>query len=319
MSLIHDALKSMDGTAQQASAPAVAAQAPVPAGNSSATRGGRPAWVGGVLTFAVVAGVGCAGLAYWQSQKSPKAAALSPVAIAMVQPEVEVVSAVVLPAESAQSLNVAVADVSANARMAPAPVATTSESVPVLHARPVTVPAPTQGMQVMEQPTLTVPVTRRVVQTERPVVVTPPWSARQAADPVQATDMSATATVKDESPIELHFARFVTAMKGGHKADAQHELSALKTRLPAGSLGLMRAQAWFDLRAGNDDAAAEQYHAILERMAGDEEAAINLAGILVRQGKPEDARATLASAVRLQPDSDNLRSALAQFTPNARQ
>lgn len=317
MSLIHDALKSMDATAQQASAPAVAAQVPAPTGNSSAARGGQPAWVGGALTFAVVVGVGCAGLTYWQSQKSPKGATLSPAAIAVVQPEVEQASAPALPAELAQSLNVEVADVSANARMAQ--VATTTESVSVSHALAVTVPAPAQGMKVMEQSTLTVPVTRRVVQTARPVVVTPPWSERQVADPVRATDVSATAPATDESPIELRFARFVIAMKGGHKADAQHELNALKTRLPAGSLGLMRAQAWFDLRAGNDDAAAEQYHAILERMAGDEEAAINLASILVGQGKPEDARATLASAVRLQPDSDNLRSALAQFTPNARQ
>ena len=297
MSLIHDALKSMDGTAPQASDLAVAAQAPAPAGNSSATRGGRPAWVGGVLTFALVAGVGCAGLAYWQSQKAPKATAPSPAAIATVQSEVEVVSAPALSAEPAQSLNVAVAEVSVNTRVIP--VDTPSESVPVLHALAVTVPAP----QVIEQPRLA-----------EPVVAAPPRSARRAVDPVQAT-----APPMDESPIELSFARFVTAMKGGHTADAQHELSALKTRLPSGSLGLMRAQAWFDLRAGNDDAAAEQYHAILERMAGDEEAAINLASILVRQGKPEDARATLASAVRLQPDSGNLRSALAQFTPNVRQ
>ena len=302
MSLIHDALKSMDGTAPQASDLAVAAQAPAPAGNSSATRGGRPAWVGGVLTFALVAGVGCAGLAYWQSQKAPKATAPSPAAIATVQSEVEVVSAPALSAEPAQSLNVAVAEVSVNTRVIP--VDTPSESVPVLHALAVTVPAP----QVMEQPRLA-----------EPVVAALPRSSRRAVDSMQATDVQATAPSVDESPIELNFARFVTAMKGGHTADAQHELSALKTRLPSGSLGLMRAQAWFDLRAGNDDAAAEQYHAILERMAGDEEAAINLASILVRQGKPEDARATLASAVRLQPDSGNLRSALAQFTPNLRQ
>lgn len=123
----------------------------------------------------------------------------------------------------------------------------------------------------------------------------------------------------DDTPVELRFARFVAAMKNNQAGDAERELSALKARLPAGSLGLIRAQAWFDLRAGNDGAAAEQYRAILDRMPGDEEAAINLASIHSRKGKPEEARATLDAALRLSPDSAALRSALAQFTPNARQ
>jgi len=127
------------------------------------------------------------------------------------------------------------------------------------------------------------------------------------------------APVVDDTPVELRFARFVAAMKNNQTADAERELAALKSRLPAGSLGLLRAQAWFDLRGGNDAAAAEQYRAILDRMPGDEEAAINLASIHSRRGKPEEARATLDGALRLSPDSAALRSALGQFTPNARQ
>ena len=123
----------------------------------------------------------------------------------------------------------------------------------------------------------------------------------------------------DDTPVELRFARFVTAMKGGQTADAERELAALKARLPAGSIGLLRAQAWFELRAGRDAPAAEMYRSIIERMPADEEAAINLASILARQNKTEEARATLDAAVRLQPDSVALRAALAQFTPNARQ
>lgn len=131
--------------------------------------------------------------------------------------------------------------------------------------------------------------------------------------------MQAPAPVVDDTPVELRFARFVAAMKSNQTADAERELAALKVRLPAGSLGLLRAQAWFDLRAGNDAAAADQYRAILDRMPGDEEAAINLASIHSRRGKPEDARAALDAALRLSPDSAALRSALGQFTPNARQ
>jgi predicted Zn-dependent protease len=123
----------------------------------------------------------------------------------------------------------------------------------------------------------------------------------------------------DEAPIELRFARFVAAMKESRTADAEQELALLKARLPAGSLGLMRAQAWFDLRAGRDASAVDLYRAILDRMPGDEEAAINLASIQSRQNKTEDARATLDAAARLQPDSAALRAALAQFTPSARQ
>ena len=108
-------------------------------------------------------------------------------------------------------------------------------------------------------------------------------------------------------------------MKEARIDDAQQELTVLKNRLPAGSLGLLRAQAWFDLKAGNDAAAADGYRAILERMPGDEEAAINLASIKSRQQKPEEARTTLDEALRLQPDSAALRAALAQFTPMARQ
>jgi predicted Zn-dependent protease len=123
----------------------------------------------------------------------------------------------------------------------------------------------------------------------------------------------------DDAPVELRFARFVAAMKESRTADAERELAALKERLPAGSLGLVRAQAWFDLRAGRDAAAAEGYRTILERLPGDEEAAINLASIQSRQQKTEEARATLDAASRLQPDSAALRAALAQFTPAARQ
>lgn len=108
-------------------------------------------------------------------------------------------------------------------------------------------------------------------------------------------------------------------MKESRTDDAERELAALRERLPAGSLGLLRAQAWFDLRAGRDAAAEGGYRAILERMPGDEEAAINLASIQSRQQKPEEARSTLDAAARLQPDSAALRAALAQFTPTARQ
>lgn len=106
-------------------------------------------------------------------------------------------------------------------------------------------------------------------------------------------------------------------MKSGQQADAERELTALKKYLPTEALGLIRAQAWFDLQAGRDMAAAAGYRSILDRIPGDEEAAINLATIQLRQQQPEEARFTLDTAIRLQPDSVALRNALEHFTPDA--
>lgn len=107
-------------------------------------------------------------------------------------------------------------------------------------------------------------------------------------------------------------------MRNGQTADAERELGALKAVLPADALGLLRAQAWFDLKGGREDAAAQSYRQILDRMPGDEEAAVNLASIQARQSDQEGARTTLDTAARLNPDSAALRAALAQYTPNAR-
>lgn len=159
----------------------------------------------------------------------------------------------------------------------------------------------------------------RVAQaTPRPVPQRPVRPSRPAATAEATPVVPVAASVVDDTPVELLFARYVTAMKDGRGADAERALGTLKERLPAGSIGLLRAQAWYDLRAGRDAAAADGYRAIIERMPGDEEAAINLASIQARQQKPEEARATLDAAVRLQPDSAALRAALAQFTPAAR-
>ena len=159
--------------------------------------------------------------------------------------------------------------------------------------------------------------------TPAPAAVTRSSATRQAhganRSSTPAAPAVATAPAVDDTPVELRFARFVAAMKESRTADAERELAALKERLPAGSLGLLRAQVKPGLRAGRDAAAADGYRAILERLPGDEEAAINLASIQSRQQKTEEARATLDAASRLQPDSAALRAALAQFTPAARQ
>lgn len=347
MSLIHDALKSMD--APQNSQPAMA-KAP-----KAAVRG-RPAWLDAMLAFAIVLGAGILGWFVWQTQMKPKADPL-PMAAAptpapapapvVVTPAVTetaapgTASAMPLPAATAVAAAVPApataavpADVTATAGGAPAPVAVSTPAVAVVAAG---TPSPSPSMAPVAAPAPVAAVAMEPASPKSVVVASQRSDAATAAAPTairpgqtrQARSMSrsnaaaasapASAPVVDDTPVELRFARFVAAMKESRGADAERELAALKERLPAGSLGLLRAQAWFDLRAGRDAAAADGYRAILDRMPGDEEASINLASIQSRQQKPEEARATLDASLRMQPDSAALRAALAQFTPAARQ
>jgi predicted Zn-dependent protease len=117
---------------------------------------------------------------------------------------------------------------------------------------------------------------------------------------------------------ETRLVRFMEALAAGRTEQAGQELAALRQLWPAGTLGLVRAQAWYDLQTGRDAAAAHGYRTLLERLPGDEEAAINLASVLWRLHGPEEARGVLAEAARVNPESVGLQSALGRFTPGAR-
>lgn len=323
MSLIHDALKSMD--APQQDPKLVLARAPVTAARR------RPAWLDAVLAFVIVVGAGVVGWLTWQSQVKPRAD-LTPTATAPVSallppvvspvtpmPATDVSAPAAVPVALEPAATVAATQALAGPMASSTPIATpinvalqapavVAPSAPVATAMPrVSTPA-----VAMEPAAVPAPVAQA---TPRPV---PQRQARSSRPAAAAEAAPVAAPVVDDTPVELLFARYVTAMKEGRGADAERALGTLKERLPAGSIGLLRAQAWYDLRAGRDAAAADGYRAISERMPGDEEAAINLASIQARQQKPEEARATLDAAVRLQPDSAALRAALAQFTPAAR-
>lgn len=339
MSLIHDALKSMDSPQQDPKL--VLARAPVTAARR------RPAWLDAVLAFVIVVGAGVVGWLTWQSQVKPRAD-LTPMANAPAKAAIQPVTPTPAPTQMADAspsastspsvpaaqetaAAVAVSDTAAVPVAAPtppvapanvamqstastAPIATTAPTAPVAQAAPVAprVSAPAVTMESAAAPAVPAQTAQA---TPRPA---PQRQARSSRAAAPVADAPVAAPVVDDTPVELLFARYVTAMKEGRGADAERALGTLRERLPAGSIGLLRAQAWYDLRAGRDAAAADGYRAIIERMPGDEEAAINLASIQARQQKTEEARATLDAAVRLQPDSAALRAALAQFTPAAR-
>ncbi len=299
MSLIHDALKSMDAPQEpkpaMVRAPAVAAR-------------GRPAWLDAVLAFAVVVGVGVLGWWLWQTQRQPQAD-MARVAAVPANPA----ATPPLPAETAPPVLAVAAE----------PTEQATQTQAAMTPSPPVGAAPLQQAPLSPAPeTSTTPVVAAEARSEvqkAPVRAAPRPAPVRRVRPAPPVDSAAAAPAVDDTPVELRFARFVVAMKESRSDDAERELAALRERLPAGSLGLLRAQAWFDLRAGRDAAAEGGYRAILERMPGDEEAAINLASIQSRQQKSEEARATLDAAARLRPDSAALRAALAQFTPMARQ
>lgn len=321
MSLIHDALKSMD--APQDSKPAMARA-------SKAAVRGRPAWLDAMLAFAVVLGAGILGWFVWQTQMKPKALpppmaaapnpvpASAPAPLAVTSPVTETAAPAAAPAST-----MAAAPAPAVPALAAVPTPAVAAAAPA--AAPVQSPTPAPAVAVEPAAPKTVLAAGPRGETVAPAAaaVNRSGTTRQARGVNRSTTAAAPAVAPapavDDAPVELRFARFVAAMKESRTADAERELAALKERLPAGSLGLVRAQAWFDLRAGRDAAAADGYRTILERLPGDEEAAINLASIQSRQQKTEEARATLDAASRLQPDSAALRAALAQFTPAARQ
>lgn len=321
MSLIHDALKSMD--APQDSKPAMARA-------SKAAMRGRPAWLDAMLAFAVVLGAGILGWFVWQTQMKPKALpppmaaapnpvpAPAPAPVAVTSPVAETAAPAAAPAST-----MAAAPAPAVPALAAVPTPAVAAAAPA--AAPVQSPTPAPAVAVEPAAPKAVLAAGPRGETVAPAAaaVNRSSTTRQARGVTRSTTAAAPAVAPapavDDAPVELRFARFVAAMKESRTADAERELAALKERLPAGSLGLVRAQAWFDLRAGRDAAAADGYRTILERLPGDEEAAINLASIQSRQQKTEEARATLDAASRLQPDSAALRAALAQFTPAARQ
>lgn len=321
MSLIHDALKSMD--APQDSKPAMARA-------SKAAVRGRPAWLDAMLAFAVVLAAGILGWFVWQTQMKPKALpppmaaapnpvpASAPAPVAVTSPVAETAAPAAAPAST-----MAAAPAPAVPALAAVPTPAVAAAAPA--AAPVQSPTPAPAVAVEPAAPKTVLAAGPRGETVAPAAaaVNRSGTTRQARGVNRSTTAAAPAVAPapavDDAPVELRFARFVAAMKESRTADAERELVALKERLPAGSLGLVRAQAWFDLRAGRDAAAADGYRTILERLPGDEEAAINLASIQSRQQKTEEARATLDAASRLQPDSAALRAALAQFTPAARQ
>ncbi len=304
MSLIHDALKTVDGVAPAVALPRVTAPAPAAA---------KPAagWLGGLAAFAVVVAAGAGAYWLWLGTQP----VVKPAAWAQPQP----LSQTPPPVPT----------------QLPTQVMGAPAAAPAQDAVTATAPMPIQASNDDKKRPLSldgkaIDALKNENSASASTSVGAPADAVRTASTTGAARPSKRAPVKpvpkpvpvaepvDDTPVELRFARFVAAMRVNDVTGADAELALLRKRLPEGALGLVRAQAWFDLKSGREDAALMGYLTILDRLPGDEEAAINAASVHSQRQQGEQARGVLAAAVRVNPDSVALRNALNQFAPAGR-
>lgn len=314
MSLIHDALRDMEGGTSPV--PAGPVQPPPRVSAAGARSRSRSDWVGGVAAFTMVVAAGAAGWMLLGPARTTQQPSM-PAPAVPAQPAVQGV----VPVPSTPAAEMALA---ASAPSAPSVLAGSSGTPQASSAlsMPATVGAATAAPSAAASPAPAVAVSpasaAATVNAER---------ARGASAPATRAVRKAAAAVPpapvapepaEDKPVEQRFAEFMVAMNAQDWSAAQQQLDALRKRLPPQAVGLLRAQAWFDLQRGELGQARQGYQQLLERMPGDEEAAVNLASVLSRQGQGEAARQVLLQAVQIRPDAPRLRDALRRFTPEVR-
>jgi predicted Zn-dependent protease len=131
----------------------------------------------------------------------------------------------------------------------------------------------------------------------------------------------AAARAKVTANANTRFNAIAKAIEAGDAVEAKLQLSLLEDELPAGSLTLMRAQAWVQSVGIDRHAARAAYTAILSRLPDDENALLNLANLEMKDGNLDAAGTLLAHALRTSPDSVAARDAqqrLVHATESAR-
>lgn len=118
--------------------------------------------------------------------------------------------------------------------------------------------------------------------------------------------------------IVVQVSRFYQALHDDDRAEGARQLTQLSERLPATSLTLLRARAWFAL-TGDDDAQAQAlYRQLLQRLPHDTNASLNLAIIELRQGEQAAGYQRLrALRSRLGDSEPTLRRAINQWLEGA--
>lgn len=124
---------------------------------------------------------------------------------------------------------------------------------------------------------------------------------------------AATPAAPPPPPLRKTHALFSQALALGDLAAAREQLNVLEQTLPAESITLLRARAWYQTQAEDAPAAEASYQDILSRLPGDENASLNLAALAVTAGRIGTARQLLTDALHENPESPALRQAINQL------
>jgi hypothetical protein len=110
--------------------------------------------------------------------------------------------------------------------------------------------------------------------------------------------------------VDALYQQFLVAMEGTDAAERKVAFDRLSAALPARSLSLLRARAWYAVKTDDRQTAYRAYQTILERQAGDEEASLNLAAMETASGNADRAVTILTVALRAHLDSASLQQAM---------
>ncbi len=277
MSLMHDALKVLDKSVTGTAAGGFVMGAEAPAAS-----GKLRSFLAGMLPLLLLGAVG----AWWIKQHDATVTPPPPqigLPLAPTAPAVQEVQPA--PMVSAP----------ASAAVMPVTAALKATSLPATKARVAGKPASEKSHQaIVHADRIRAREFRATPQSQQAL------QAQDAAPPAAQNQPSAGAI----------FPRFLQALEHGDTAAGREQLDKLAAILPADSLTLLRAQAWYAVKTGDAASARKFYAALLERKTGDEEASINLAAIESGAGHTDNALAILADAMQANPDSAALQQGM---------
>lgn len=169
------------------------------------------------------------------------------------------------------------------------------------------------------------PETSTTTSSVEPVVVQPaphpstgPRRTKRSAARSAPRSQPVKAALLAEMPVDQRYALLAQALNAGDMAAAKSHLAELERALPAESVTLLRARAWYASRAGDVVEARKSWQAVLERLPGDENAGLNLAALDAREGRIDAARSLLADVLTANPDSVAAQRALRRLKEGTR-
>lgn len=320
MSLIHDAIKEIEYSAGQAEASAVSGRATAAAPATRHRLQQKP------LFMLLISALAASAIGYGLTRPAEPAlpAPDAPIATAAVaaptQPLEAAVATLTQQTQAAQVTEVIAAPAQTETTALPQEAATAAARQPVSSAYPEKASAPQTSI---DAASASAPST--AIRADNPLraEATRRHPANKAsAAPKSAISSAAAPTptpvgpadTSDSLTVEQHYAQLTQALGNDELERAQAHLTALESLLPAASIALLRARAWYFSKRQDTASARAIFRQILERLPGDENAGLNLAALEVQAGQPQRARSLLTAVLRQHPDSPAVQQAIARLT-----